>query len=291
MKKVIYFLAACLSLTIVGCQNEKDIALNTYDGKGLEFVHFASTTDTWLVTENDESYDYKVVVASTYTHATDVTYNITVGPNTTGEEGVDFSIPTKSVTIPAGQYLAELPVKVLYETTGEGFNLELVLSVDEALINDLYGDTAVVTVKSDKITMDWAWLEGEWSAQDYSYYSGANDGDSYSAAIVKVDETHLLVRNLWGSGADLEATVDFEARTITIPCPQKWFHMDKYEADLYILAVDPANGFDPYEDLETPVVATFSPAGIVFDNYDALLVGGPYNGYTFAGGLRSTLTK
>lgn len=290
MKKVIYFLAACLSLTIVGCQNEKDIALNTYDGKGLEFVHFASATDTWVVAENDESYDFKVVVASTYSHATDVTYNIAVGPNTTGEEGVDFSIPTKSVTIPAGQYLAELPVKVLYETTGEGFNLELVLSVDEALINDLYGDAAVITVKSDKITIDWDWLAGDWSAQDYNM-DDSKDGDGYSAAIIKVDDTHLLVRNLWGSGADLEATVDFEARTITFPCPQKWFHMDKYEADIYFLAVDPASGYGPYEDLETPVVATLSPAGIVIDNYDLLLVGGPYNGFTWNGGIRSVLSR
>ena len=290
MKKVIYFLAACLSLTIVGCQNEKDIAINTYDGKGLEFVHFASATDTWVVAEDDESYDYKVVVASTYTHATDVTYNITVGPNTTGEEGVDFSIPTKSVTIPAGQYLAELPVKVLYETTGEGFNLELVLSVDEALINDLYGDSAVITVKSDKITIDWAWLAGEWSAQDYNMDDSKNGG-SYSAAIIKADETKLLLRNLFGFESDLEGTVDFEARTITFACPQYMAHIDDYAADLYFIAVDPANDYSPYKDLETPVVAKISPAGIVIDNYDILLVGGPYNGFIWNGGIRSVLTR
>lgn len=291
MKKIIYILAASLSLAIVGCQNVKDLDINTHDGQGLEFVHFASSSDNWLVAEDSESYDFKVTVGCTYAHSTDVTYNVTLGPKTTGVEGVDFSIPTKSITIPAGQYLGELPVKVLYETTGEGFTLEIVLSIDETLINDVYGDSMLISVKSDKITMDWEWLEGTWNAQDYSYYGGGPDGGAYTAAIVKVDETNLLIRNLWGSGSDLEATVDFEAKTITIPCPQYWFRYDGYSADIYFLAVDPAAGYDTYDDQTTPVVATFSPSGIVIDNYDALLVGGPYNGYTWAGGVRTDLTK
>lgn len=291
MKKVLYILAACLPFAFAGCSNEKDIDLDINGGKGLEFVHFESDSDAWLVTEDDESYEYEVVVGCTQKYDTDVTYNVTVGENTTGVEGTDFSIPTKSVTIKAGEYIGVLPVKVLYDTTGEGFVIELVLSVDKGLINEAYGNTAIISVKSDKVTIDWKWLEGTWTAQDYSYYSSANQGDTYSAAIIKVDETNCIVRNIWGSGADLNATVDFTARTITIPGYQFAFTYAGYSADIYFVAVDPDAEYDLYEDITTPVTGSMSPAGVVFDNYDFLLVGGQYNGYTWAGGLKSTFTR
>lgn len=291
MKKILYLIAAVACLSLAGCQYEKDLDINTYDGKGLEFVHFNSATDAWMVSEGDPSYVHNVTVGCSYKYTEDKTYNVTVGPNTTGVEGVDFSIPNKSVTIKAGDYTGQVPVTVLYETTGEGFILELLLSVDEKLINSSYGDASTISVKSDKITMDWAWLEGNWTANDWSYYSGGPDGAAYTGAIVKVDDTHCLVRNIWGSGADLKATVDFDARTITITGYQYALSVATYSADLYFVAVDPETDYDIYEDLTTPVVGTFSPAGIVFDNYDFLLVGGPYDGYTYAGGLRTTFTK
>lgn len=291
MKRLLYIFAAGAVLTFAGCSNEKDLDIDLNGGKGLEFVHFESASDAWLVTADDESYDYEVVVGCTQKHDTDVTYNVTVGENTTGVEGVDFSIPEKSVTIKAGEYLGVLPVKVLYATTGEGFEIELILSVDEGLINDSYGNVAKITVKSDKVTIDWAWLEGSWTVQDFNYYSNGPDGAPYTAAIVKVDDTKAIVRNLWGSGADLNATVDFTARTITLAGYQLGFNYPDFGADFYFVAVDPAADYDTYADINTPVVGTMSPAGVVFDNYDWLLVGGPYDGYTYAGGLRSTFTR
>ena len=207
------------------------------------------------------------------------------------DAGVDFTIPSKSVTIKAGEYTGNVPVTVLYETTGEGFVLELLLSVSDELINSSYGKSSTISVKSDKVTIDWAWLEGSWDAQDWNYYSGGPDGDPYTSAIVKVSETECVVRNLWGSGADFTATVDFDNRTITVPGYQLAFYYAGYSANFYFVAVNPETDYDVYEDLTTPVVGTMSPAGVVFDNYDFLLVGGPYSGYTYAGGLRTNLTR
>jgi hypothetical protein len=291
MKKILYLIAAVACLSLAGCQFEKDLDIDTYDGKGLEFVHFNSASDAWMVSADDPSYVFNVTVGCSYKYSDDRTYSVSVGPATTGVEGVDFTIPNKSVTIKAGEYTGTVPVTVLYETTGEGFILELLLSVDEKLINSSYGDASTISVKSDKITMDWAWLEGNWIANDWNYYSGGPDGDAYTAAIVKVDETHCLVRNIWGSGADFEATVDFDAQTITVPGNQLAFYYAGYSANFMFVAVNPETDYDVYDDLTTPVVGTFTPAGIVFDNYDFLLSGGPYDGYTYAGGLRTTLTK
>ena len=295
MKKIFYIFVAALALTATACKSEKDIDLDMNGGEGLVFVHFENASDSWLVTADDESYDYSLLVGVTKAPAADVTYNIALGKKTTGVEGTDFSIPTKSVTIKAGDYTSELPVKVLYETTGEGFEIELVLSVEESLINPVYGATSFISVKSDKITMDWEWLEGNWTCQDYSYYSGGNDGDPYTVAITKTDETNGVLDGLWGGGP-LNFVVDFDAKTITIPGNQYSFSHAGYGADIFFVAVDPDADYDLYYNgdtplLETPVVATFSPAGIVIDNYDFLLVGGQYDGYTWAGGEKSTLTR
>lgn len=291
MKKALYFFAACLAFAFTGCESEPDIDLDVHGGKGLEFVHFSSAEDSWLVTSDDESYVYDVAVASTYDHEEDVTYNVKIGEETTGVEGTDFKIANKSVTIKAGEFIGKFPVEVLYATTGEGFVIELELDVDSTLVNKVYGKTAVITVKSDKVTIDWKWLEGAWNAQDYCYYDGKNDGDPYKAAIVKVDETHCIVRNLWGSGADLNATVDFDARTITVPGNQQGPAVASFSAVFYFVAVNPETDYDVYDPLTTPVVGTMSPSGVVFDNYDWLMVGGPYDGYTYCGGEKTTLTK
>ena len=296
MKKIFYICIAALAVAATSCSTKPDIDIDTHGGEGLEFVHFESASDTWLVTADDESYDYSVVVASTKAPAEAITYNISLGKKTTGVEGTDFSIPTKSVTIKAGEYTSELPIKVLYDTTGEGFDIELILSVEESLINSSYGASALITVKSDKVTIDWDWLAGNWNCQDYSYNDGKNDGDPYTVAISKKDETNGAISGLWGVGP-LNFTVDFEAKTITIAGNQYAVDAPKYEAQLYFVAVDPAADFDFFyddnenPDLDHPVVASLSPAGIVVDNYDFLLVGGQYDGYTYAGGIKSTLTR
>ncbi len=291
MKKILFILAACFCLALTGCQFEKDIDLDTFGGKGLEFVHFESASTAWMVTANDESYDYSVPVGCSYAYDTDKTYEITLGEGTTGEEGKDFQMPRKSVTIKAGDFIGELPIKILYDTTGPGFEIELILNVEDKLVNEAYGKVAKISVKSDKISIDWEWLEGSWDALDFSYNSNAWDASGYTAAIVKVDETHCKVKNLWGSGCEIDATVDFDTRLITVTGYQYAAHTNTYSADLYILAVNPETDYDIYEDLETPFYGEMSPAGIVFDNYDFLLVGGPYNGYTYAGGIKTQLTR
>lgn len=290
MKKIFYICIAALAVAATSCSTKKDIDIDTYGGEGLEFVHFANAAEAWIVSEEDESYDYEIIIATTKAPANDVTYTISLGEATTGKEGVDFAIPTKSVTIKAGEYQASLPLEVLYDTTGEGFEIELVLSVDEALINPAYGASAFIVVKSDKITIDWDWLAGSWTCQDYSYYSGGNDGDPYTVAIAQTSETTGTISGIWGGDA-LKFTVDFDAKTLAIAGNQYGFTASAYEADCFFVAVNPDAEFDPYDDLTTPVIATLSPLGIVIDNYDFLLVGGPYGGYTWAGGEKSTLTR
>lgn len=272
MKKIFYIFSALLAVVATGCSSDKDIDMDFHGGKGLEFVHFASPSDSWLAQEGDDSYVHNVEVASTYIHDEDVTYSVSVGENTTGVEGTDFSIPTKSVTIKAGQYTGKLPVKILYDTTGEGFEIEIVLSVDEKLVNPTYGTTALVSVKTDKITIDWTWLTGNWTAQD-------TVGDPYPMAITKKDENTAIFTNIWGAGGDMEGTVDFENRRVKFQGP---INLGDVTGDGGYLHIDSTSGDGVF-------YATLSPLGIVISGV-RYYGSGSLNGQDF-GEDTTTLTR
>lgn len=140
-------------------------------------------------------------------------------------------------------------------------------------------------------TIDWDWLAGEWLAADFSYDSGEPDGASYLMTITKVDDTHCKIGNIWGSEGEFDGVVDFDAMTITLAGNQFAFNDGGISAKCYLVAVDPEDEYAPFEDLTTPIVAQLSPKGIVIDNYDFIISGGKYDGYTYAGGLCTTMTK
>ena len=277
MKKVLYFSIASLVLLLAGCTDKRDIDIETYGGKGLEFVHFENAGDEWVVSETDESFDYNVNVACTYKHDQNVTYNVTVGDATTGVEGKDFSIPNKSVTIKAGEYIGSIPVKILYDTVGEGFVLELVLNVDDNLVNPIYGASSMIAVATDKITLDWAWLLGKWTAQDES------GGDPYTMVISQKDETTAVFTNIWGMGTDMEGTVDFDAKTVAFKGPIDLGEL--YDGSLMVAHLVEEGKYD-----DGYFYANLSPLGITITGMGYYLSGGPYDGYDF-GGDTTKLTR
>ena len=139
--------------------------------------------------------------------------------------------------------------------------------------------------------LDWDWLLSEWKAYDYNLTERVVEGDPYEMTITKVDDTHIKIGNLWGTEAEFDAVVDFDAMTITIPGYQFAFTASNVKGDLYFVAVDPENEYDVFENLTTPVVVKMTPGGLVVDNYDFVIKGGPYNGYTYDGGIRTTMFK
>lgn len=270
MKRISFLI--CLAVAVAGCNQQKDIDLNTYDGKGLEFVHFASPSDSWLVQESDKSFIHNVEFACTYKYDKDVTYSVSVGEGTTGVAGVDYNLASTTVTIPAGEYSGSIPVEILYSTTGEGFNLELVLDVDDSKINPSYGNSSFIVVKTDKVTIDWDWLAGKWTARDDS-----SPTSTYVMEIVKVDETTADFIGEWACSGTMRGTVDFDARTVTFTGE---FALD--EAYNGIIKVRPAEG-DTF-------TAKLSPLGIEITNINFYLEGGDYPGYDF-GDDRTVLTR
>lgn len=139
--------------------------------------------------------------------------------------------------------------------------------------------------------LDWDWLLSEWKAYDYNLTERVVEGDPYEMTITKVDDTHIKIGNLWGTEAEFDAVVDFDAMTITIPGYQFAFTASNVKGDLYFVAVDPENEYDVFKDLTTPVVVKMTPGGLVVDNYDFYIGSGNYKGYTYDGGIRTTMFK
>ena len=139
--------------------------------------------------------------------------------------------------------------------------------------------------------LDWDWLLGDWGAYDYNLSERVVEGDPYGMTIAKVDDSHIKIGNLWGTGAELDAVVDFDAMTITIPGNQFAYHDSSVDGDCNFVAVDPENEFDTFKDLTTPVIVKMTPGGLVIDNYDFLITSGKYKGYTYDGGIRTTMFK
>ena len=171
------------------------------------------------------------------------------------------------MTIKANEYIGAVPVEVLYATTGEGFVLELILSVDDKLINPSYGASELINIKTDKVVIDWDWLEGNWMEQDIS-------GDPYAVAFTKVDDTHVAFFNLWGMESDYVGEVDFEARTITFPAP--YALGPAYGGSLMVSHMNDEGAYD-----NAPIVAYMTPLGITLNNLGFYLSGGSYDGYDF----------
>ena len=139
--------------------------------------------------------------------------------------------------------------------------------------------------------LDWDWLLGDWKAYDYNLSERVVESFPYDMTITKVDDTHIKIGNLWGTEAEFDAVVDFDAMTITIPGYQFALTASNVKGDLYFVAVDPENEYDVFEDLTTPVVVKMTPGGLVVDNYDFYIGSGPYEGYTYDGGVRTTMFK
>lgn len=231
MKKIIYLLiAAACALPVAGC-SELDIDMDTNGGKGLEFVHFLSSSGS-ILSEKDkpESHKFTTTVSVTGLSSEARTFNVKIGDETTGVEGTNFTMTSKTVTIPANKYTGTISFDIDYDNLGEaGFKVELLLDVDVNSLSPAFGNACLVTVKSDKVTIDWDWLLGAWSALDINP-DGTPDGSSYSVQISRPDESSngIVISNLWGSGKDLNATADLEARTITIATGQTIFTQAPY---------------------------------------------------------------
>ncbi|NRA91840.1 MAG: hypothetical protein HRU26_03995, partial [Psychroserpens sp.] len=204
MKKTVLLLTAVvLSAFMFSC--DEDDTRNVYDSG--EVTYFTETAGNLFVTIDNPSTMIEVV--TTTTSAAARTFNIEVDTDaSTATEGVDFSLPSNTVTIPAGSYFGSFEVAGIFDgalETGSTLVLNLTggstaifdnsfsLGIFKLCESDLGGMYSVTTTYGfhdflpdfSTNTMDMAvdpviGAEGTYFVQDFS--GGLYDGGPYTAA-------------------------------------------------------------------------------------------------------------
>lgn len=254
MKKIFYFALAAVATMFASCNVEQDLDIDLNGGQGLDFVHFEEPTIAAVLT--DSTCTYEVNLYSVTKSDKDRTYELAVAKSTTGKEGTDFSIANKTITIPAGEFCGSTTVTCDYDKVAEaGFVLTLeVVAAEGVNFSPVYGNSMTFNFKTDKVTIDWNWLLGDWTETDYDL-SGAAAYQCPVKIVKGENENEIVIKGFWGEDVNLVGTVDFEAKTITFAIQYMMDYMDY--GSFYFKALDPASGA-----IEEPVEAEMSALGI-----------------------------
>lgn len=166
-----------------------------------------------------------------------------------------------------------------------GLKLELKEASDGVEIGPV--KTFSMTILDNDIPVDWAFVEGTWTAQDLD--NGAPDGDPYKAQFKKIDDTTVALINLWGGGNAIQGTIAFDAATnsATMSFPARQLVMDATAYGYGNLLII---GFDNGWGTSIPAQAVVTAAGIELGPWNMFYVQGT-SAYLWAGSYTTVFTK
>ncbi len=145
MKKIKYILIFILSVGIFNSCLVDDTAEIDSNDAGPNLASFENTSMSFGAVADGSLYEYFIPIKVNGPTYMDITSDIsvTVGvdvANSTAEEGVHFSIPTKTVTLEADQnHLFKLPINIITEDITAPLSKKLVLEIVDAS-----GDPSIV---------------------------------------------------------------------------------------------------------------------------------------------------
>ena len=134
MKKIVFI---CLTLLMFSsCNRTDDFSIYKYNGPSTTYF-VDGTSSTYFVSQI--SIPFQIRIGSTNISESDRTYTIEIDEASTASEGVDFSLISNSVTIPAGEYFGTVSVQGIFEgTTPSGSTLIIKLNGDDAMVSNQY---------------------------------------------------------------------------------------------------------------------------------------------------------
>ena len=139
MKNLYYLTLVILTIGFTSCENENyGVEVNNYDGNVTYFT--SGKKGDYFVTPN--AGPFKIQVGATNKSNSDRNYTIVVSPESTATKGVDFSMASSTVTIPAGEYFGEISIEGIFAgTKAAGSKLILSLkgdSSDPVMVNNSF---------------------------------------------------------------------------------------------------------------------------------------------------------
>lgn len=255
MKNIYILFIALSALFLTGCEND------TITYSGPDFVSFSEATISKAIRAGEDGVvSIEIGCAGKSNEARTFTVAVDAA-NTTAVEGTDFDFVSKTVTIPAGEYVGKLQIKGNYDNlTPEGVTLTLKLNADEAMIQE--GTTTVCKLNLSRFfefNMDW--LEGDWLAADTQ--NGEPDGDPYGMEIEQINGDTIAIKGIWGTSAVLKGIVDWDNSQIQIPMGQ-YMYTHNSGGPMYFFNVQGSSL------VNGPVICEVSYKGIVTGTYGVL---------------------
>ena len=283
MKRFTYIIlaSACVA-ALFSCSRKYEFQTNAY--AIMETSSVTVKEDVGVVRIPVSAYNSEGLSGSVYFKVVDGT----------AVEGTDFTVePASGVLSFSGNSTDFIEISVINHpgvlTGALKFSVELTSASGD--ISNLGGVTsATVEIQDNDVVVDWDYVAGEWTAQDYD--GGSPDGGTYKVTIVKKNDTTLSLNNLYGGGNDIVGTITFdsEANTASIsfePNQLVWSSAS-YGGPMYLLGYNFEKG-GWYTN--TPAVATVTSGGIHFSEY-TFIMSGSYAGYIWtSAGITTDLTK
>jgi len=280
MKKIILILAGAASLlAFASCNKEAEY-------KQYPFARFDSGSSV-SVKEDAGSVTFPVTVYNNDGLSGSVTFEV----SGSAVSGVNYTIePASGVLNFTGNGTQEITISVINIPDTFTGNFDLTVS-----LTGVSGDITLGAPRSKKLTIvdndvkvDWDYLEGLWTAGDFTL-DGAADGGAYEAYITKVDDTNLKLTNLWGGGYDIVGTVEFDeaanTATILFPAQQTVYYYGPY-GNMILLGTNAAGNWS-----YSPAVGVVSADGVTIGPWNMLITEGTYAGYLYSSGYYTILTK
>lgn len=238
------------------------------------------TFDSRSMTVNEDAGTLEIPVsAHNITGDCTVTFNID-GP---AQAGVDYELvdnASGTLNFNPDKTSDVLKVKVIPHIGTYTGNTNLRISI--ASLTDGVQKGAItsfpIAIIDKDIPVDWAYVQGTWKAQDY-LLTGATDGDAYEIVITKVDDSNVIITNLWGGETDLEGTIEFDTAnntaTVSLPARQVVFDASAYGYGNLLLVGQNASGGWAY----APVNVLINAQGITIGPWNMVITEGEDAGY------------
>ena len=277
MKKYLILLFSAILVFGVSCTDES-MDFDTNGGKGLAFTHFVGSAQTLVAKPG--AYTTTIKISSTVKTDAARSYNLVVSPTSTAIEGTHYTLSSKTITIPAGQFEGSVTLtanadKITPETVTARFTVDSEDFID-------YGKTMTVNMYLF-FEVTWDWLVGTWNWVD--------DEWSGEVKVAKVNDNTMSISNIWDYGMSIDATVDFANAKISIKPAQK-FCMNYIEdgvdyKGLFLCAIT-GDTYTSYSRTE-PIIGTCSYTGTIsFGRWTPMLLEA---GYYWGAFYTNTMSK
>ncbi|HCC50815.1 MAG TPA: hypothetical protein DEQ30_01150 [Porphyromonadaceae bacterium] len=234
----------------------------------------------------DNSGDKSKLPVMTISSPGNVTYesaDITASWNNTGDEIIEAGfvyslnesfIPTEVVTVK--------------KISGSSMDTTLSLSSETNYFIKAYAQTQNNGIAySDPVNIttpvapvfEHTYLFGKYTATDIDVNTGEPEGDSYEVTISQRGTSYnkINIANIWGGGRTIEATVDFEKKTISVATTSV-IHIDSTHGNVYMWGFDIQDNKIVYLDV---AIANYDDNGnIEFTQWAAHVSAGNFGYYT-----------